>query len=66
MLPPAFIEYALRNGARRVTARGCDGECAFRLGLELSEERFWRRREPRLRATVAATKHGHEYSFALR
>jgi ferredoxin len=66
MLPPAFIEYALRNGARRVKARGCDGECAFRLGLELSEERFWRRREPRLRATVAATKHGHEYSFALR
>jgi ferredoxin len=66
MLPPAFIEYALRNGARRVTARGCEGECAYRLGLELAEERFARRREPRLRASVVATKHGHEYSFALR
>ena len=66
MLPPAFIEYALRNGARRVKALGCDGECAYRLGLELSEERFARRREPRLRATVVATKNDHEYSFALR
>lgn len=66
MLPPAFIEYALRNGARRVKARGCDGECAFRLGLELAEERFSRRREPRLRRTVVATRDGHEYAFALR
>jgi len=66
MLPPAFIEYALRNGARRVRARGCEGECAFRLGLELSEERFRRQREPRLRANVVATRNGHEYSFALR
>jgi ferredoxin len=66
MLPPAFIEYALRNGARRVRAHGCEGECAFRLGLELSEERFRRQREPRLRANVVATRNGHEYSFALR
>jgi ferredoxin len=66
MLPPAFIEYALRNGARRVTARGCSGECAYRLGLELAAERFSRRREPRLRATVVATQKDHEYSFALR
>jgi ferredoxin len=66
MLPPAFIEYALRNGARRVRARGCDADCAFRLGLELAEERFSRRREPRLRNNVVATRHGHEYSFVLR
>jgi ferredoxin len=66
MLPPAFIEYALRNGARRVTARGCEGDCEFRLGLELCDERFARRREPRLRANVVATRNGHEYSFALR
>jgi ferredoxin len=66
MLPPAFIEYALRNGARRVTARGCDSECAFRLGLELADERFSRRREPRLRRTVVATRDGHDYAFALR
>ena len=66
MLPPAFIEYALRNGARRVTARGCDTECAYRLGLELADERFARRREPRLRATVVATRTDHGDSFALR
>jgi ferredoxin len=66
MLPPAFIEYALRNGARRVKALGCEGECAYRLGLELSDERFARRREPRLRATVVASTHAHEYAFALR
>jgi hypothetical protein len=66
MLPPAFIEYALRNGARRVKARGCDGECAFRLGVDISAERFSRRREPRLRANVVATRNGNEFSFALR
>jgi ferredoxin len=66
MLPPAFIEYALRNGARRVKALGCEGECAFRLGLELAEERFARQREPRLRATVMGKKNHHEYSFVLR
>jgi quinol-cytochrome oxidoreductase complex cytochrome b subunit len=66
MLPPAFIEYALRNGARRVTARGCDAQCAFRLGLELADERFSRRREPRLRGNVVASRHDNEYSFVLR
>jgi ferredoxin len=66
-LPPSFIEFALRNGARRVLARGCgDGDCAWRLGLELSRERFAGRREPRLRATVQASRIGDEYAFALR
>ena len=66
MLPPAFIEYALRNGAQRVRAVGCEGECAYRLGMELSDERFAGRREPHLRATVHAERHDHEYSFVLR
>jgi len=66
MLPPAFIEYALRNGARRVRAIGCAGECAYRLGMALSEERFTGRREPHLRATVRTERHDHEYSFVLR
>lgn len=71
MLPPSFIEFALRNGARRVRAIGCrEGECPWRLGLELSQERFARRREPQLRASVHATVHAtgneHEYAFALR
>ena len=40
MLPPAFVEYALRNGAARVKAVGCEDECAYRLGMELCDERF--------------------------
>ena len=67
MLPPSFVEYALRNGARSVKAVGCaEGECAYRLGTALSEERFSGRREPRLRAAVRSSRQGHEYSFALR
>jgi coenzyme F420-reducing hydrogenase delta subunit len=66
MLPPAFVEYALRNGARRVRAIGCERECAYRLGMELCDERFAGRREPHLRATVRAERHDHEYSFVLR
>jgi ferredoxin len=66
MLPPAFIEYALRNGAQRVRAVGCKGECAYRLGLELAEARFAGLREPHLRATVRTERKDNEYSFALR
>jgi ferredoxin len=66
MLPPAFIEYALRNGAGTVKAIGCSEECAYRLGLALADERFFRERDPRLRATVRATKENNEYVFALR
>jgi len=65
MLPPAFVEYALRNGAQRVKAVGCEGECAYRLGMELSDERFTGRREPHLRATVRLQKKDHEYRFVL-
>jgi coenzyme F420-reducing hydrogenase delta subunit len=67
MLPPSFVEYALRNGARRVKAIGCAaGECAWRLGLELSAERFAGTREPHLRPTVTYAKYGDAYEFALR
>jgi ferredoxin len=66
MLPPAFVEYALRNGARRVRALGCAGECAYRIGVELSEARFAGQREPRLRALVRAARTDDEYSFTLR
>jgi ferredoxin len=67
MLPPSFVEYALRHGARRVKAIGCaDGECAWRIGLELAAERFAGAREPHLRATVACAKHGNAYDFTLR
>jgi ferredoxin len=65
MLPPAFVEYALRNGASSVRALGCEGECAYRLGMELSDERFAGRREPHLRATVRFERNGNEYRFVL-
>jgi len=65
-LPPSFIEYALRNGAKRVRAVGCEGECAYRLGMDLAGERWSRARMPRLRPSVRYSGSGHEYSFALR
>lgn len=67
MLPPSFVEYALRNGARRVKAIGCaQGECAWRIGLDLAAERFAGAREPHLRPTVRHTRQGDAHEFALR
>jgi quinol-cytochrome oxidoreductase complex cytochrome b subunit len=67
MLPPSFVEYALRNGARSVRAIGCaEGQCSWRLGLELSAQRFAGAREPRLRANVHATLQDDAYTFSLR
>ena len=67
MLPPSFVEYALRHGARRVQAIGCrDGECAWRIGLQLSAERYAGAREPHLRRTVACARLGDGYEFSLR
>jgi ferredoxin len=66
-LPPSFVEYALRHGARRVRAIGCrEGECKWRLGMELSAERFAGTREPHLRANVRANRLGDATTFALR
>jgi quinol-cytochrome oxidoreductase complex cytochrome b subunit/coenzyme F420-reducing hydrogenase delta subunit len=53
MVPPSFMEYALRNGADGVLLAGCrDGECAYRLGIEWTRARLAGEREPRLRASV--------------
>jgi ferredoxin len=66
-LPPSFVEYALRHGARSVRTVGCrDGECQWRLGMELSAERFAGTREPHLRANVRANRLGDATTFALR
>jgi coenzyme F420-reducing hydrogenase delta subunit/ferredoxin len=52
-LPPAFVEYALRNGADGVLVTGCgECDCAFRLGNEWTEQRLRGAREPHLRANV--------------
>jgi coenzyme F420-reducing hydrogenase delta subunit/ferredoxin len=53
MLPPAFVEYALREGAAGVLVTGCrENGCAFRLGSRWTEERLLGLREPHLRAGV--------------
>jgi ferredoxin/coenzyme F420-reducing hydrogenase delta subunit len=53
MLPPAFVDYALRAGASGVALLGCrEGECDWRRGLELTQARAERRREPKMRRTV--------------
>ncbi|MCM2290621.1 MAG: hydrogenase iron-sulfur subunit [Sulfuritalea sp.] len=53
MLPPSFIEYALRSGVDGIVVSGCrDGGCEFRLGMEWTRERLARQREPHLRQLV--------------
>ena len=53
LLPPSFVEYALRSGADGVLVTGCrEGSCAYRFGAQLTEQRLTGRREPHLRPTV--------------
>ncbi|WP_298828322.1 hydrogenase iron-sulfur subunit [uncultured Piscinibacter sp.] len=53
MLPPSFVEYALRDGAAAVLVAGCrEGGCEFRLGQRWTEARLAGTREPHLRASV--------------
>ncbi|MGZ5039650.1 MAG: hydrogenase iron-sulfur subunit [Usitatibacter sp.] len=53
MVPPSFIEYALRAGARGVVVAGCrEGDCEFRLGDRWTHDRIARVRQPALRRSV--------------
>ncbi len=53
MLPPSFLEYAVRLGAAAVVVAGCkEGDCEFRLGDQWVRERILGLREPRLRAAA--------------
>ena len=54
MLPPTFIDYALRNSlADGVLVTGCrEGDCHFRLGIQWIEQRLARERAPYLRQRV--------------
>ncbi len=53
ILPPSFVEYALRGGADGVLLTGCrSGGCDFRLGDRWTAERMTGQREPRLRSKV--------------
>ena len=53
MLPPSFIEYALRSGVDGIVVTGCrEGGCDFRLGMQWTQERLAHQREPHLRSLV--------------
>lgn len=53
MLPPAFVEFALRSGADGVMVAACgDGDCEFRFGSRWLAERLAGTREPPLRRSV--------------
>jgi coenzyme F420-reducing hydrogenase delta subunit/ferredoxin len=59
MLPPSFVEYALRRGAAGVLVSGCRaGGCAYRLGNRWTEERLVGAREPHSRAGVRNVRRG--------
>lgn len=53
LLPPSFIEYALRGGADGVLVTGCrEGSCAYRFGTQWTAQRLSGAREPHLRVNV--------------
>jgi coenzyme F420-reducing hydrogenase delta subunit len=53
MLPPAFIDFALRGGASGVVVAACGaGDCEFRFGSRWLHERIAGAREPHLRGRV--------------
>lgn len=56
-LPPAFVEYALRDGAAAVLVASChDYGCEYRLGARWTGARLNAQREPQLRAGVARSR----------
>lgn len=57
MLPPSFVEYALRQGAAGVLVTGCrEGGCEFRFGQRWAAQRLAGEREPSLRRNVPAAR----------
>lgn len=57
MLPPSFVEYALRDGAAGVLIAGCSHDgCEFRLGQQWTEQRLLGQREPHLRTAVPRSR----------
>ncbi len=54
MLPPAFVDYVLRDAhADGVLIAGCrEGDCQYRLGIRWTEQRLARERAPHLRRRV--------------
>jgi ferredoxin/coenzyme F420-reducing hydrogenase delta subunit len=56
-LPPSFVDYSLRSGARGVVVAACPGDdCEYRFGERWTVERLAGSREPRLRASADARR----------
>ena len=58
MLPPAFIDWALSRGlADGVVITGCrEGNCQHRFGVDWTNDRLDRKRDPQLRRRVPRTR----------
>ncbi len=57
MLPPSFVDFALRAGAGGVLVAGCRaGGCEFRLGQRWTADRMAARREPHLHPRVGTQR----------
>ncbi len=71
MLPPGFVEYALRGGARGVAVVACPpDDCEYRFGARWTAQRLAGEREPRLRAAaererIRLVEAAHEDSITL-
>lgn len=53
MVPPSFVEYALRHGADGVVVESCpQRDCEYRFGEDWIAQRLRGEREPRLRAAA--------------
>lgn len=54
-IPPSFIDYVLsRNLSARILLTGCGGNCRHRFGIDWTEQRIRRQRDPNLRRRVGA------------
>jgi len=59
MLPPAFIEHALRKGAAGILLNSCrEGDCYYRLGGNWLRDRLSSKRRPFLRHSVDRSRIG--------
>jgi ferredoxin/coenzyme F420-reducing hydrogenase delta subunit len=54
-IPPSYLDYVLsRNRSDRILLTGCGGDCRFRFGIDWTEQRITRQRDPNLRRRVGA------------
>ena len=54
-IPPSYLDYVLsRDLSDRVLLTGCGGNCRYRFGMDWTEQRITRQRDPNLRRRVGA------------